>query len=592
MDKLSSLRPVLFNCLFFIVLSVMAEPLNEVDVIDLEALDELAYQAPEQLLKRLEDHATDLSAGPMPYPLQVIKAKALYYSNRFSESQTTLITVEAAFNDIDDHIIKELTLRFMGQNFYRMGGFDQAMSYAFKAKLIADEHDLVSAKAQITNMIAAIHLRSDEHDLAKKYFTEALSSFEKINAMNDVAKVNNNLAAVYIETEDFDQAKSHLTQALRLANELNRPTTYMSAIVNQIELQVKMGQFEAAQRSYQDCLDYADSANLSSYQVWCLEAGVELLQEQDKYNEAITIAEQAFVMAAAQNLSQSQINVGKVLIELYKTTGQYEQALKVSTENLSVVEAVKAQIMSLKLEEVKALNEVKQTQSQLQFEREQNKLILANQRLTVIGLAVLIPVLLITLYLLRSKKKVLQALHKQQQHTEDALDAMRIAKEANERLAKTDALTGLYNRREMVNVLAECHEQNNHQKHVMMLDVDWFKRINDDYGHAVGDQVLQQLSQVIQKWLPDDAHCARWGGEEFLVLIQGLTTTQTEQKAISLLEQVAQIKTDAYPELTVSLSAGLCEYQDGLSVDQWIHKADEALYESKANGRNQLTVGY
>ncbi len=590
MAKLGLIKLNYINLLALLFTVVFTSRSDAADKIDLKALDELAYQAPDLLLKKYDDQALDLSSDPYKYQLQVIKAKALYYSNRFTESQTNLIAVEADFNEIDDHKIKELVLRFMGQNFYRMGGFDQAMSYALKAKLIADEHDLVAANAQITNMIAAIHLRSGEHELAQKYFTEALSSFEAIKAMNDVAKVNNNLGAVYIESSDFEQAQNYLGQALQLATELNRPTTYMSAIVNQIELQVKMGQFEAAQTSYQDCLVQAEAENLSSYEVWCLEAGVDLLQEQGKYTDAISVAEKAYDMAAAQSLSQSQINVGKILIELYESIGQYEKALQVSANNLTLVEAVKAEILSLKLEELKALNEVEQTQDLLQFERQKNKLYLVNQRLTMIGLAVLIPVLLIALYLLRSKKKVLQDLHSQQQHTVDALDAMRIAKEANEKLAKTDVLTGLYNRREVLNIIEKSNEQHLRNMHVMMLDVDWFKRINDDYGHAVGDQVLQHLSDVLKKWLPKNAHCARWGGEEFLVLIEGLSTDQAKEHANDLLEKVSKTQLDSHPKLSFTLSAGLCKYQGELTIDQWINQADEALYSSKANGRNRLTV--
>lgn len=558
--------------------------------IDLKELDELAYKAPEQLLKKLEDNDVDLSALPMGHQIQVIKAKALYYSNRFTESQTLLIAVEADFNEINDHSIKELTLRFMGQNFYRMGGFDQAMTYALKAKLIADEHDLVAAGAQITNMIAAIHLRSGEDELAKQYFKEALNNFKAIEAMNDVAKVNNNLAAVYIESQDYEKAKSYLSQALSLATELNRPTTFMSAIVNQIELKVKMGEFESAQKSYESCLVYAEAENMRSFQVWCLEAGVDLLKVQGKYTEAIAIAEQAYDMMAAQNLSQSQINLGKVLIELYEETDQLKKALQVSTKNFTLTEEVKSEILSLKLEEVNALNEVEKTQNQLQFEREQNKLYQLNQRLTMLGLAILIPMLLIALYLLHSKKKVLKELHVQKKQTENALEEMRIAKESHEKLAKTDALTGLNNRREMLNILKKASEQKDQIKHVMMLDLDKFKRINDDYGHAIGDQVLQRLSVVIQNWLPKNAHSARWGGEEFLVLLQGLTVTQVKQYSSELLEQVSQITLEDCPLLTTSLSAGICQYRHGLTIDEWINLADDALYHSKSNGRNQFTM--
>ena len=248
--------------------------------------------------------------------------------------------------------------------------------------------------------------------------------------------------------------------------------------------------------------------------------------------------------------------------------------------------------MKLKLEEVSALNVVERTRSQLQFERQQNKLYLTNQRLTWAGLAVLIPSLFISLLLLRSKQRLVKALNIQQQQTENALTEMRAAKEMNEKLAQTDSLTGLFNRREMSQIIDAASRENNAQNNscLLMIDVDRFKHINDQFGHAIGDMVLIELSAALRDLMPDDAQCARWGGEEFLVLLPRYSCSKAQKLAENFIQKVAQMKINPESPVSITVSVGLKQLSPGLSMDEWIDQADQALYVSKNNGRNQVTV--
>ncbi len=556
------------------------------------ALDKLTYAAQAEAFDEIQAMRLTESDELSLLWLTVLEAKALYHLNKFSESQTLLINVESQAEDLNDSYLNELVLRQMGQNFYRMGGFDQAMTYALKAQLIAEQNDLMWEQAQLTNLIAAVHLRSGAFNLALAHFSEALTYFESIDAKNDVAKLKNNLAAVYIETNQFKLARLHLDDALSLAAELDRPTTLISALVNQIELYVKLGDFEAATESYQTCLSHAANENLSSFEVWCLEAGAQMYQQQGAYVQAIELANTAYQMAGDQKLFQSQINLGKVLVELYAQTQQFQMALSVSSLNLTQVESIKDEVLKLKLEEVSALNDVERTRFQLQFEREQNKLYLKNQRLTWTGIAILIPILLFTLLLLVIKQRLVKALHAQQNETNIALAKMQEAKEVNEKLARTDALTGLCNRREMSRIIESIciADELEEGSYLLMVDVDFFKNINDKYGHAVGDKVLVELAQYITDLMPEGTSCARWGGEEFLLLLQQHSLEQAINVAQNLVRTVAAKTMAGAQSISITLSIGLSEKHPGQTMDSWIDRADQALYESKHNGRNQVTV--
>lgn len=158
-------------------------------------------------------------------------------------------------------------------------------------------------------------------------------------------------------------------------------------------------------------------------------------------------------------------------------------------------------------------------------------------------------------------------------------------------LAIRDELTGLFNRRHMVSVLnAEGQRTDRSQGRFCLglIDVDHFKKINDEWGHGTGDEVLRSLSNVIAAGLRETDVVARWGGEEFLVLF---TETDCEDATV-VIERIRLMLSNTVvssnlPELRVTFSAGMTTYQVDESIVATIERADQALYQAKATGRNR-----
>jgi diguanylate cyclase len=158
-----------------------------------------------------------------------------------------------------------------------------------------------------------------------------------------------------------------------------------------------------------------------------------------------------------------------------------------------------------------------------------------------------------------------------------------------------DALTGLFNRKHMQDVLAREHDRfkrTGQSYAVGMLDVDHFKKINDQHGHHVGDDVLRGLAQHALASLRQTDVVARWGGEEFLVVMPDIEHAQAGLAALSRLRQALAEQpwqgadAEGAPPLRVSFSAGLARVRAGESIDQLIDRADRALYDAKESGRN------
>ena len=160
-----------------------------------------------------------------------------------------------------------------------------------------------------------------------------------------------------------------------------------------------------------------------------------------------------------------------------------------------------------------------------------------------------------------------------------------------DRLASTDKLTGAWNRRRLEETLRNEMDRLKRYEHplsMMIIDIDFFKKVNDVHGHNVGDQVLVKLATVLQSTLRTTDSLTRWGGEEFVVLCPNTTLSTASMLAERLRETVSR---SPFPEVkNVTVSIGVAECMVGEAWEAWFKRADAALYRAKACGRNQVQI--
>ncbi|MBD3670643.1 MAG: diguanylate cyclase [Gammaproteobacteria bacterium] len=160
-------------------------------------------------------------------------------------------------------------------------------------------------------------------------------------------------------------------------------------------------------------------------------------------------------------------------------------------------------------------------------------------------------------------------------------------------LSEIDELTSVYNRRKILGVLESCYKEFRHNQtptSLMMIDLDNFKNINDHFGHIAGDKILVYVARQFESVLRDTDLIARYGGDEFVVLLPNSSLEQSMNIAERLRESISINQDTPVEDVSgISISIGLSEFQDtDANEDSLLKRADEALYKAKHTGKDRV----
>jgi len=163
-----------------------------------------------------------------------------------------------------------------------------------------------------------------------------------------------------------------------------------------------------------------------------------------------------------------------------------------------------------------------------------------------------------------------------------------------EEISNTDALTGIYNRRHICSALKEQIHKAAELKHtlaVVMFDLDHFKSVNDNYGHIVGDRVLQNVSEIVSSSMLENSSFGRYGGEEFIIFFTRYSIEDVREWTENIRLKISQGGVESREGMVnITASFGLAEYTPKIKDDlELIHNADVALYHSKKEGRDRVS---
>ena len=168
---------------------------------------------------------------------------------------------------------------------------------------------------------------------------------------------------------------------------------------------------------------------------------------------------------------------------------------------------------------------------------------------------------------------------------QSALAANQLAEQVAHDSAFTDHVTGLANRRELMRALSDP-DANARGSILLILDLDFFKKVNDLYGHVVGDEVLGHVAEVIRRHAPDGSCCARLGGDEFAVVVPQCPDELVTRSVANIVHAIAEPLALGTATVHVSASVGISRIERGMTAEDCLRRSDIAMYAAKRAGRN------
>jgi len=157
-------------------------------------------------------------------------------------------------------------------------------------------------------------------------------------------------------------------------------------------------------------------------------------------------------------------------------------------------------------------------------------------------------------------------------------------------IASYDEMTGIYNRRKFFSLSVQEFDNSKEDLYTIMIDIDKFKKVNDTYGHPVGDKVIKIVTKTISEKVPDEAIFGRIGGEEFALICKNSSKENILNFIENIREEISNLEvlSDKDTSIKFTISIGVTKVKDDDCIDSALKTADIALYEAKASGRNKV----
>ena len=471
------------------------------------------------------------------------------------------------------------------------GQFAAAMEHFHAARQELEGTGEVAELARIYNAIGVTHNFAGDAERARDYYTLALEQARATGNDRMVATYLSNLSLVVDEVDGPEAGLELQREVLALGEALDEPTIATLARGNMCNQLVDMDRLDEAAGVCSQALEEIDTYGETRWQAGIRSSIGDLHRARGELESAVAMYRESLERAegVVRTVEDEVLEkLAATLIEL----DRLDEAVALQGRLLELRQTRREQERRELVEELEVRYELERSAAELDLlllESELQSAQLVQRNLMVVALLI---ILLITmaaaigaLRSYRIKAALEGDLATRNHELEQAL--VRITE-----LARHDSLTGLFNRRAMEE-FGE-HEVQRQQRDdkpltIILMDVDYFKSINDQFGHGVGDETLQKLAALLKNNLRECDLIGRWGGEEFLCILPATGLEEAEQAAQRIQAALDQdaIETSAGP-LNLTLTFGIAPVTDRL--DRAIQAADQAMYRGKRGGRDAVVV--
>ena len=569
---------------------------------------------------------------------ETYKKLAQSYKRLKNREQTAHFYTKAleVYSNLGDLKLMARTLNTLAEAHRYLDNLVLALDYSTRAlEIHKDIDDPVGfAKALLGAGIIYRHINLYEKSL--EHINEAYLYYKKVNNMLGIAKTSNQMGLVYTRLRQFDQAEFFYQITIDLPKGMVEEKTLASALREMAVINLESGDLASAMQYakkayityknknltsyisttariigniyraqgnnnkaieyYKESLSFARETGGKLYEIKSLTALAGILIGIDT-NEAISLLKRSLALSTEIDDKLHMLYAYREIRIAEKLRGRIEESLRYAEEEIALTDIIqnernedklaleKAHLHSHKMEiELETLRE-KEKRHQLELEKKNNQIEIAAQARVIselelsknkyasIALAFLLAaclaiVLLVYRSFIASKKR------------NEELDY----------LAARDPLTNCYNRRILFEVMNRdfLDLPQIEEYCILMVDIDHFKSVNDTYGHSIGDTVLCGVAELLQANIRKSDSVARFGGEEFCIILPNTT----QEQAIRIAEAIRiKVEKATFDDIPVTCSFGVTSIKfKARTPSELIEQADLALYEAKSLGRNQVAL--
>ncbi|WP_278382676.1 tetratricopeptide repeat-containing diguanylate cyclase [Pseudoalteromonas distincta] len=569
---------------------------------------------------------------------ETYKKLAQSYKRLKNREQTAHFYTKAleVYSNLGDLKLMARTLNTLAEAHRYLDNLVLALDYSTRALEIHKDIDDPAGFAKALLGAGIIYRHINLYEKSLEHINEAYLYYKKVNNMLGIAKTSNQMGLVYTRLRQFDQAEFFYQITINLPKGMVEEKTLASALREMAVINLESGDLASAMQHakkayvtyknknltsyisttariigniyraqgnnnkaieyYKESLSFARETGGKLYEIKSLTALAGILIGIDT-NEAITLLKRSLALSTEIDDKLHMLYAYREIRIAEKLRGRIEESLRYAEEEIALTDIIqnernedklaleKAHLHSHKMEiELETLRE-KEKRHQLELEKKNNQIEIAAQARVIselelsknkyasIALAFLLAaclaiVLLVYRSFIASKKR------------NEELDY----------LAARDPLTNCYNRRILFEVMNRdfLDLPQIEEYCILMVDIDHFKSVNDTYGHSIGDTVLCGVAELLQANIRKSDSVARFGGEEFCIILPNTT----QEQAIRIAEAIRiKVEKATFDDIPVTCSFGVTSIKfKARTPSELIEQADLALYEAKSLGRNQVAL--
>ncbi len=499
-----------------------------------------------------------------------------------------------------------------------LGQFEPALDSFKRALTDLRQQNRLDSVSQTLSHIGDIYLDMAQYENALMYMQDALAISEQTQTSHRIAKNHTKLGNVYLKLGQYEQAQSNLKKALQIFSELDAPRDHGSALTILGQVEIARGNTEAGLSYLNEALARATKDSFpklkSDAQLALAEAFLTLHNDEMALIHALRGVEDA----QKRNELNTQTQFLQVIVDVYVAQQNYEKAFSALSQKNQIVSKIMSENSAMSVAQMQSEIEVERQAQSIEMLRKNKAIALARAEQTnlrtTLALGSLTATLLFIFLLWSRYNQRRQNIYLQQEVRKRTQELVQKNKELGEayrtleQVSLRDRLTGLYNRHyleaQLPGEIQRCQHSFATAKPTeeikdadllcFLIDIDNFKKINDDNGHVAGDNFLVQFTEVIHDVFRQTDLLIRWGGEEFLVICRHANRDEmcmlAERFRTAVAERVFELNDNK--SIRASCSIGFCSmplFTKSPYRVNWQKTfliMDYCLYAAKASGKN------